>query len=212
MLLYQCIDLLKIFIPIMAFVFTIYKYKKEISHKTAIQDFEQISKYFSGGGLDTLKKHSTLAKDAACETVSFFKGNKFIEIESLLEGDIHLDELRKIISLKKSRIILFDSKSAKMQISPDYKKKILVGWTKNAKWYERVCWFFLIIYVMVLVFVSVKFSWTEDWLGIMSLVLLVGMWEIPMLLKIEKRKQVEWFEYEKKQNLSEGLFKKFLSS
>lgn len=121
----QYSDWLRIIIPTLTFIFAIYKYTKETSHKTAIQDFEQINKYFSGDGLDKLRKHSTLAKDAACETVSFFKGNKFIEIESLLDQDIHLHDLRKIAILKKSQVILFDSKSSKIQINPEYKKKNL---------------------------------------------------------------------------------------
>lgn len=206
----QYSDWLRIIIPTLTFIFAIYKYTKETSHKTAIQDFEQINKYFSGDGLDKLRKHSTLAKDAACETVSFFKGNKFIEIESLLDQDIHLHDLRKIAILKKSQVILFDSKSSKIQINPEYKKKKFVKWTKTAKWYERVCWFFLMIYVSLLLFLSIRFSWTENWSGMISLMLLVGLWELPMLFKIEKRKLVEWFEEEKKQSLLESSFKKFL--
>lgn len=66
------------------------------------------------------------------------------------------------------------------------------------------------IYVSLLLFLSIRFSWTENWSGMISLMLLVGVWELPMLFKIEKRKLVEWFEEEKKQSLLESSFKKFL--
>ncbi|SUA36507.1 Uncharacterised protein [Neisseria zoodegmatis] len=89
-----------------------------------------------------------------------------------------------------------------MNVKEKYKKKYFVRLTGSAKGYRITCWCFLFIYVGVLIWFFYFNSTGTKLESIVLMFLLIAAFEIPMLLKIEKRELVEWAEEFKKKKIS----------
>ncbi len=207
--LFKNTELLQIFIGLFGSVWGIYTFRIVISQKTAMTNFEQIYKYFSKEKLDDLASLPVFAQDMACETVSYFKGFKFKDLEQILLAGFHLKELLTILKLHKAKIIVFNKDKNMVEISDKYLKKYLIKWTKTARKYEILNWIiFLIFIMMVLIPLATIFATVENGYGLLVAIIFIGIWEIPMLLNIDKRKSVEWFQNEGIRQISEIQNKK----
>ena len=140
----------------------------------------------------------------ACETVSYFRGNKFTDLEEILKANFHLEDLINILKLSKAKIITYDAPKKKVEISKKYLNKKFIKWAKTARGYEIWNWIFFLVYIGILVILATTFVLTENGLGFVSVMVLVGVWEIPMLIKIEQRKSVEWFQTEGIEQISKA--------
>ncbi|QEY26730.1 hypothetical protein [Neisseria zalophi] len=171
-------SLVKQFLPVVSLIvgyfFSFYKFKKEMSDKTTMQDFERMQKYFSGEGLAELKQFPSLIKDAACETVSYFRTISFEEIEMLLEVEaIKLADIRKIGYLKKNGVIEWDSTNKKFKAFVNY------------LWWKRIfSWLGFAIYVGLIFCMALKVD-MEDIINTVIffffLAILILIVEVPFL-------------------------------
>lgn len=196
-------------IPIIIFVISsiagIYKFIKETSQKQNITNFNQAKNLFCGDGLIELKKSPCFIQDMACKTVSYFKNHNFKEIEILVDSNLSLYEMINILRLKRGRILILDEKTGELKLANKYKDNIS---TKN---FQIFSWIGFIIYVLFLLYIIIKYLPPNDIKTNLFITFAIGIVEIPMLLKIDKRKSIEKFKIEQEKILSELKFKKFLN-
>lgn len=202
-------DVILMIVSIFSFIFAIYKFRGEFWQKTVIQDFEQFNKYFSKNELHKLKQESLLMQDMACRTISVFKGFTFLQLEACFNSEIGLYDLIKILKLKRSNLLEFD-KSNNLIVNDKYRKRWFVKYLKTARSYKIVLWTIFILFLGVIGYCIFYFRIDNKLENFLILGILIGFWEILMLVKIENRESVEWFEKEGQKILEKNKFKEFL--
>ena len=168
---------------VIATIVAIFSYKNNSYNKRAIQDFEQVNKYFSKKNIQIIESEHRILKDMACNTISYFKGKSFEVVKDIIESDIGLLEFSKLEILRKAGYI--DCKLNKY--SETIKTKTL----------SLILWILFVAYGVIVIIASVYFNFVGTPLGFVILMISIGIFEIPMLQYIENRKVLDWFKKNK---------------
>lgn len=146
-----------------------------------------------------------MMKDMACRTISHFKGFTFSQLERFFKSDIGLYELIKILKLKRANLLEFDE-SNKLIVHKKYEERCFNRCFKSVRSYKIALWAVFTLYIMFILCCIYYFELKNTLENILVLGILIGIWEVVMLLKIENRERIEWFKNEGQEILNKNNF------
>lgn len=150
--------------------------------------------------LEEIKQYTDIEQREFLKSISLFKGLKFSECLSVLQinkgARLKAEQFERIIYLKCLDLVELINEP-KVEIIKKFDDNALICKSYNVFKFSYLLSFFIYIFFFMFFLSETKLA-SESYFYYVAIVFFITVFEIPMLIFMNKRKQIEWFKLNEK--------------